>query len=204
MHVTPDHIDSTKRKLKFLGWEGNMIKTASHIDMYGTEHDRGGTCATTFKFIPSNPLMRTHGGLGPMLDAIGEQLSFTVIELKGVSLAPGYVCLIAGIGRTGENLNIFFGLHTFLACLAIPWLVCGDWNNEPIDLINLGCPQRIGGTIRTIDFVLATCTSGSDPKNYDFAIVCDSISHAIPRINAVWDSPWKPHLSGEIEIVHAP
>ena len=85
------------------------------------------------------------------------------------------------------NIDILDHVARRLSALAGPWIIGGDFNCEPEELINTGFVDLVGGVVHAP----ADVTCGG--KRYDYFVVSSDLSPAIFSVNAVADGSFSPH-----------
>ena len=77
---------------------------------------------------------------------------------------------------------------TFTLCsLTAPWMVGGDWNCTPADLLATGWLKKVGGVIKAP--IAATCFG----KVYDFFVVAAPIADDVISVHRIGDAGLFPH-----------
>ncbi|CAK0907408.1 unnamed protein product [Prorocentrum cordatum] len=96
----------------------------------------------------------------------------------------------------GPVLERLVALAAFLAMLADPWIVVGDWNMSPARLTAPGYLGEWGGTIVTPP-ITATCDKGKGSL-IDYAVTKSGFEDFI-TVRPVHGVPWGTHCGLEIE-----
>ena len=68
-----------------------------------------------------------------------------------------------------------------------PWVIGGDWNCEPDDLIQTGWVKRVGGV------VIAPANPTCNGSTYDFFVVSKSIAEDVKAVHLIGDAGLTPH-----------
>jgi hypothetical protein len=129
------------------------------------------------------------------------------MRLKGVSIAFISLYLISGQGLSQDNLEILAEIRAFVKFWQIPFIIGGDFNLPPEDLIDSGFEVEISGEIRQVKTpdgeALHTCTSGSG-RVLDYFIVATSILAATSQPEIDLTTPWRPHSGIELTVHRTP
>ena len=83
-------------------------------------------------------------------------------------------------------------LWKFLSLTKIPWIVLGDWNCEPADLLPTGWLTQTSGVVLTPKGVAGTCVAAGE-RMLDFAVHSPSAATFIESLE-VEPGPFHPHL----------
>ena len=100
--------------------------------------------------------------------------------------------------KTGETLQshnnslILSNLMAFLHHLGAPFVIGGDWQNEPAALAATVIQSKFKAHI--VDTGGSTTLQGSQ---LDFLLVSNSLQTAV-RLEACWDVPWRPHCALQV------
>ena len=131
-----------------------------------------------------------------------DHFSMQIVPFPDVTVVMASIYLVTGIGLSGRNLEILYDLQVRLRTLGLPFLIAGDWNSAPEDLMDLGWPDQTGATIRGPDSPL-TCVCGAG-SYIDFVLVSKSLSIAVESVSILHDAPFKPHLACRIAMTARP
>ena len=122
--------------------------------------------------------------------AQGKGFVVTGIRFHGWDLAIGNVYLESGKGPGGGvNPQILAELAVFVQELRIPWILVGDWNCTPEELVSAGVLTMIKGKL--VKPAEETTTQGSE---IDYAVASAAIACCI-QVEVDWDVPFKPHAA---------
>ena len=123
----------------------------------------------------------------------GKGFVFTGIRFHGWDLAVGNVYLESGKGPGGgANPQILAELAVFVQELRIPWILVGDWNCTPEELVSAGVLAMIKGKL--VKPAEETTTQGSE---IDYAVASAAIACCI-QVEVDWEVPFKTPRGGEI------
>ena len=123
--------------------------------------------------------------------SFGSGPSWTVVwvRLAKVQLALVSLYLKDGEGPYGDtNCGLLEELAAFLRAQAGPWLVAGDWNCAPEELISTTfCQLTKGHVVRT------RCATISSGNELDFCVVHRDLQSVV-QLELELQVPWKPHF----------
>ena len=77
--------------------------------------------------------------------------------------------------------------------VTIPWIVLGDWNALPSELLDNGWAQRLGACVRAPQ--VPTCTSGHG-NTIDYLLLSPGLATRLDSVSSVLEGPTKPHHHG--------
>ena len=93
-----------------------------------------------------------------------------------------------GIGIAAQaNLDFLHSVAGIMGRLIGPWLIGGDWNCTPEQLIATGWLRLVKG--KTFGPAANTCNG----EVYDFCVVADCLAHAVVSAHTLGDTHWVPH-----------
>ena len=123
----------------------------------------------------------------------------TVVHLSGGNIIVLALYLHPGLGVKGKNQQILITLGSFLSGVAGPWIIIGDWNQEPAALQKTGWPTRLGGEVIVPEDCQTTCDKGETGSLIDFALAkLGSVS--LFRFRGYPSIPWKTHTGLQLDI----
>ena len=93
-------------------------------------------------------------------------------------------------------------LWKFLALTKLPWVIMGDWNCEPADLIPTGCLTQTSGMVLAPSDVTGTCLARGE-RMLDFAVHSPSAASLIHSKGAD-PGPFHPHLGLRLRLRSEP
>jgi hypothetical protein len=138
--------------------------------------------------------------LGTPTDHVGHDWATTAVRLKGCTLTIGSVYLSVG-HQTGVfsevNTQKLHQLKAHLATSTAPFILAGDWNCTPADLLSITWLDDIGAAIVLPEGVSFTCTGGSG-NLLDYWVVSRSLLPAVLQAGRDTAATWKPHLGLEL------
>jgi hypothetical protein len=111
----------------------------------------------------------------------------------GVHLGSCYLHSNLGV-MAAKNQALLHMLAAVLATLQGPWLIGGDWNCTPDELLQTGWLRLVGGVICAPK--AATCGD----RVLDFFVVSEKIHHAVKMVCNVGDSLCSPHSPTRIMV----
>ena len=106
--------------------------------------------------------------------------------VKG-GLHLGSVWLRDTEGMTDENMAILQAVSQALTKLKGPWILGGDWNMPPEELMKSGWVDSIEGVI------VATKSNTCNNSVFDYFVVSAKLRHAVRGIQLVNDHAFSPH-----------
>ena len=100
----------------------------------------------------------------------------------------GSVYLFNQVGVSAKcNLDLLEAVAHTLDNLVGPWIIGGDWNCSPSDLINTGWLKRVGGTVH------APTSPTCNDNTYDFFVTSNSIASEVNSVHLIGDAGFTPH-----------
>ena len=115
----------------------------------------------------------------------------------GFSLGSVYLHDSVGV-HAKCNLDLLQEVAAELALLAGGWIIGGDWNCTPEELVATGWLELIDGVIHAPR--MPTCNG----HIYDYFVVKRSFQHAVFRVVAIGDALCKPHSPARMLLRSAP
>ena len=110
--------------------------------------------------VGHNGLVPSYERWGPgVIEPVGNNFPFMSWRTAGLTVAIGGTYLEPGLGLQGSNLERLAEVATFLAQLAAPFILAGDFNMEPAELMGTQWAHKLGAQIVWPD-VPFTCSSG--------------------------------------------
>ena len=85
-------------------------------------------------------------------------------------------------------------IGAFVAALRCPWVIVGDFNAEPVDLINSGWTRLVGGQL-----CFPTSPTISTGSTLDYMVLHRSLE-GLADVRVVTSVPWKPHYGLEFTL----
>ena len=85
-------------------------------------------------------------------------------------------------------------IGAFVAALRCPWVKVGDFNAEPVDLINSGWTRLVGGQL-----CFPTSPTISTGSTLDYMVLHRSLE-GLADVRVVTSVPWKPHYGLEFTL----
>ena len=100
----------------------------------------------------------------------------------------GSIYLHDSVGASAQcNLDLLQMVAAQLCTLKGPWLVGGDWNCAPADLVATGWLELVGGA------VFAPSEPTCNGKVYDYFVVSRNFAHAVHSVRTVPDGLFEPN-----------
>ena len=124
------------------------------------------------------------------------------IRVRRCTLMLVALYLQPNLGPLGENMRRLAMLWKFLALTRLPWVVMGDWNCEPADLIPTGWLTQTSGMVHVPSDVTGTCLAGGE-RMLDFAVHSPSAALLIHSLTAD-PGPFHPHLGLRLRLRSEP
>jgi len=126
---------------------------------------------------------------------------FTPISwrLRGRNLVPVMCYLTCTIKYTGDNITKMNQIGSFVRSLKDIWVLAGDFNLTPEEMVKTGWLDKIGGTIIVPHNTMYTCTAGQ-ARILDYIIIPTGAEIFFRNLLAVEDGAWTSHLGLELDI----
>ena len=132
---------------------------------------------------------------GRLWQAITLRLRRCTLMLVALYLQPN-------LGPVGANMRRLAMLWKFLALTKLPWVIMGDWNCEPADLIPTGWLTQTSGMVLVPSDVTGTCLAGGE-RMLAFAVHSPSATLLIHSLTAD-TGPFHPHLGLRLRLRSEP
>ena len=110
------------------------------------------------------------------------------------------VYLTCNTGVAGENLQKLSEIGSCVTNACVPFVIAGDWNVLPSELLESGLPTRIKGEILLPCDVEISCISG---KLIDYAFCHRSIVN-IAKLRSFVEGLWKTHQALLLTLPRSP
>ncbi len=163
----------------------------------------GGVIVAARRWLGTTALCpATVQGIPGFLEPVGNNFSFMSWRTASLTMAVGGIYLEPGIGPRGVNLDRLAEVGTFLAQFAVPFIIAGDFNMEPAELLSTEWAQKLKAQIVYPD-VPFTCTSG-EGRVLDYYVVSKGLMPALRSISCSDDTPWRPHLGLTLKLQARP
>jgi len=177
-------IETAKRQADRMGWRVHL-GPALVTSALGTS---GGTGVASRKGLGSSPHTFLADGYKHRIGAawVG------AIVKGGVHCFSLYLKDGDGMGDT--NTAILTQLAAAIASVKGPWVVGGDWNMTPQDLLNSNWPSIVKGHVHAP--ALPTCNDST----YDFFVVSNELNGAVKGVVRLSDGGCKPHWAVRLYI----
>ena len=130
----------------------------------------------------------TKDGVPGFIEPVGNNFSFMSWRTAGLTIAIGGIYLEPSLGPQGCNLERLAEVATSLTQLATPFILAGDFNMEPGELMGTQWAHKLGAQIVWPD-VPFTCTSG-EGRVLDYYAVSKRLLPAVHRITCGDVTPW--------------
>ena len=153
-----------------------------------SELSQSGSCGGTAALFRSHlAISHPFGSIQP--GAAGFDWSSMTLLLKGTPVMFVSVYLTCNTGIAGVNLQKLPEIGSCVTNAGIPFVIAGDWNVLPSELLESGWPALIKGEILLPCDVEISCISG---RLIDYAICHRSIVN-IAKLQSFVEGRWKTH-----------
>ena len=180
-HLGPKKLNEAQQYFTARGWKTHGLPAA--------DTGRGGTTGGMLTLHGNRHL--THldhhylqEGNGWM--SVGLQRQDTMIFIIQLYLRTGETL------QSPHNADLLAHLLTYLGHLRAPFIVGGDWQNEPGALAATVIQSKFKAEI--LDTQGPTTLQGSQ---LDFLLVSSTLAPCL-QVQANWDAPWKPHCALDV------
>ncbi|CAE7504945.1 unnamed protein product [Symbiodinium natans] len=156
---------------------------------------------------PKSLLIGSSGGLltlapshrnaatGPAFMSAGKGFVSVSIRFQGWDLLLVNLYLQSGVGPTGGlNPEILSRLAAVLDQTSTQWLVLGDWNCSPAELLRLGFVDKVKGQV-----VAPGGPTINTGGTLDYAVASKRMAPVL-SVSSSWDVPFKPHCAVTVEL----
>ncbi|CAE7539966.1 unnamed protein product [Symbiodinium natans] len=168
-HVTESDTRALVNKFQSVGkqaWAGPAAPT------------QGGSSGGLLTLAPSH----RNAATGPAFLLDGKGFVSVSIRFRGWDLLLVNLYLQSGVGPTGGvNPEILRRLAALLSQTSTPWLVLGDWNCPPDELLRLGYPTMVKGRL-----AVPTSPTINTGGTLDYALASANLAPAI-TLTPCWD-----------------
>ena len=135
-------------------------------------------------------------------DAGGQVLAGNHHSPAGMHASARGPLLAAKPGSICENMRRLAMLWKFLGVTKLPWVVMGDWNCEPSDLLPTGWLAQTSGMVLVPADVTGTCLAGGE-RMLDVVVHSPSATSFIHSVRAD-PGPFHPHFGLRLRIRSEP
>ena len=122
------------------------------------------------------------------------------LRLRGLDILLIQVYLISGMGPKKDNLVRIGEIFAYALSTKLYYIVFGDFNMTPGELVSTGIPHRSHASVVTVDAGSPTCRTG---RCLDFIVASADIVPSISGARFV-AAPWKMHDTIAFNILRAP
>ena len=126
-------------------------------------------------------------------EATGEDWAMVSILFKGMQVDCYSLYLTDGIGFSGANVHKLSQLATAVRARAKPFMIFGDWNMTPGQLLETNWPQAIKANLVAPKGAGFTCRVGC--RMLDFGAVSRDVEAAMTGCFSEEEVPWGPHTA---------
>ena len=206
-HLTKQRATATEPALRAAGWQHALAHAVAN------KRSVAGEAAL---FVGADPGNACTGGL---LIAHRPWLHVSTASLVVSSKYASSVCavrwrtagldiLIVGLYlhpdevRDKEHIKILHALVCALSLAAAPFIVAGDFNATPAQIMDLGLFQKVRAAPIYPADIETTCTPGC--RIIDFFMVSDILRPAVTTTQPVSEAPWTPHVGLSLTIAARP
>ena len=193
MHVKEQGLVKLRSKFALQGFHSSVSAASqSELSQVGS---CGGT-ATLFRSYLA--ISHPFGSIQP--GAAGFDWSSITLLLKGTPVMFVSVYLTCNTGITGANLQKLSEIGAHVKDAGIPFVIAGDWNVPPSELLESSWPARIKGEVLPPFDLEISCISG---RLIDFAVCHRSIVN-IASLRSFVECPWKTHQALLLTLPRSP
>ena len=185
MHVKEQGLVKLRFRFALQGFH-SLISAAAQSEL-----SQSGSCGDTATlFISHLVISHPFGSIQP--GAAGLDWSSMTLLLKGTPVMFVSVYLTCDTGIAGTNLQKLSEIGSYATNAGIPFVIAGDWNVLPSELLESGWPARFKGEILLPCDLEISCTSG---RLIDYAVCHRSIVNIAKIAERSSEGPWKRHQS---------
>ena len=133
-------------------------------------------------------------------ESTGSKLRMTAayVRLKSFTLLLITVYLFCSEGFSERNNDIMAQINLLTKLTGLPFIILGDFNVIPEELLASGWLSHLGAKIRTSE--LPSSTTASTDRNIDMCVHSICLDHIFIYLKAVVGVPWGPHIGFELAI----
>ncbi|CAE7038352.1 unnamed protein product [Symbiodinium natans] len=152
---------------------------------------QGGSSGGLLTLAPSH----RNAATGPAFMSEGKGFVSVSIRFQGWDLLLVNLYLQSGVGPTGGlNPEILSRLAAVLDQTSTQWLVLGDWNCSPSELLRLGFVYKVKGQV-----VAPNGPTINTGGTLDYAVASKRMAPLL-SVSSSWDVPFKPHCAVTVEL----
>ena len=152
---------------------------------------QGGSSGGLLTLAPSH----RNAATGPAFMSEGKGFVSVSIRFQGWDLLLVNLYLQSGVGPTGGlNPEILSRLAAVLDQTSTQWLVLGDWNCSPSELLRLGFVYKVKGQV-----VAPSGPTINTGGTLDYAVASKRMAPLL-SVASSWDVPFKPHCAVTVEL----
>ncbi|CAK0823885.1 unnamed protein product, partial [Prorocentrum cordatum] len=152
---------------------------------------RRSLAASTFDHVRAAARLR--GGEDPF-----RGFSAMTLHAKAGNCVMVSAYMVPRWGPGSPNQGKLASLAAFLAAIEDPWVVAADWNLEPQQLVAMGFPTKVGGTVVTPRHTTVTCSKGAGSL-IDYCLVRSDFVQSV-EVRAFLEVPWRVHCGLDITL----
>ncbi|MDA8583398.1 hypothetical protein N9L68_04175 [bacterium] len=192
-----DKLEKAQMDLKIGGWKARL-QQASATEATGPLATSGGVGILHKPYVHVTPMERL---LDTAERATWEHPRFLalVIHLKQYAFLLVVIYLETSTGFGPEDMGVLVALGGLIRALQLPYLVVGDLNAPPADLLATGWPQSLDGHVVPPSNVSYTSTAG-DGNLLDYGVVHKDLRQMPASLLADWNVAWVPHCRLALEM----
>ncbi len=164
----------------------------------------GGVSLHPMLRLATSHLVETKRGLHSTLEVDDDHWVAMAWHVNGLSLVVISLYLICGLGVKDRNLSTLTELGAWLLALNLPWLIVGDFNVEPRELLASNCPQQVRGKIWTPLDTAYTCNASKEGSLIDYVVAAETLSPFIDCVLPCEEVPWGPHIGLRVKLNRQP
>ena len=189
-HLRGEDVARAAAKIEGLGF--SSFWTQAQLTGKGGNH--GGAAVFADKRILVSPLHSEPGRLGESaLDLQYDDIVPVIVTIGSITFLLVTVYFWSSIGLLGPNCLKLTKLAATLASHALPWLIVGDWNVEPMTLTKSAWFSYVGGVLVLPTDTEITCTQGRGSL-LDYGVASAAMFKIIHWCRCDNSVTWKPHL----------
>ncbi|CAK0794171.1 unnamed protein product [Prorocentrum cordatum] len=186
------------KRLRNFGWRSEGTWTAASATGRSDKGTRGGACWPRRATYATSIHLEGPKGKSVHHDALRD-ISVVPWRFHGATFASIVCYLDCSIGLAGTSSKEMNATLRIVRTLGIPWLLVGDFNATPQEMMKSGWLKALGGTAITPEGVEVSCASGKG-RMIHCVIVPDSFRPFLDRVLPVHNLPRGPHIGLNIRL----
>ncbi len=197
-HVVKAEIDKQAGTMKTLGWKSSWAPAQGNFDDTGSA---GGvmTASNGIRMDHTAKVLGRTIGMAKGADVwMFKNVSMGILHTRGSMILVVNLYNTSGIGFTGDNVARMAFVAKLVKTFKLPYIVVGDWNLSPEQLLRTKWLETVGGRILKPP-VAVTCAMGSGSL-IDYAVVDKVAATMVQSVEVDTKGSWKPHLGYTISL----